>query len=125
LTEALVHKQPYDWIVCELSSFQLKGTSAFRPKISALLNISQAHLDYHHTMDDYISAKSQIIKQQCADDTAIINWDDPVCRSLADQTAASVVPFSMTAALEHGIFLRGHMIVHKDRLGAETTVLAT
>ena len=43
--------------VAEISSFQLETIDAFRPKVSAVLNITPDHLNRHHTMDNYIAAK--------------------------------------------------------------------
>src|SRR5699024_4608662 len=40
-------------LVVEVSSFQLLGTETFRPKISVLLNLFDAHLDYHGTKKEY------------------------------------------------------------------------
>ncbi|MDO9574660.1 MAG: UDP-N-acetylmuramoyl-L-alanine--D-glutamate ligase, partial [Candidatus Contubernalis sp.] len=48
------------WIVAELSSFQLEGIEKFKPKISAILNISEDHMDRHGTLEDYLEAKKNI-----------------------------------------------------------------
>jgi len=106
LCEAAVEASPDDWIVAELSSFQLKGTSGFRPRIGMLLNLVETHLDYHGTMEDYIDAKRKLFANQTAEDTAVLNWDDPVCRAVADTTAAQVLPFSLTQELEQGVYVR-------------------
>src|SRR5699024_628629 len=44
-------------IVVELSSFQLLGIEQFKPKIAVLLDIFEAHLDYHQTLENYQIAK--------------------------------------------------------------------
>lgn len=93
------------WIVAELSSFQLKGTVAFAPKISLILNISEAHLDYHGDMQDYVESKAKILQNQQDDDVAILNWDDPVCRELIGQAKGRVFPFSIYEQLEEGIYI--------------------
>lgn len=122
LSEVVAEKAESDWIVCELSSFQLKGTHAFRPKISCVLNISETHLDYHGTMDDYISAKKQLVAQQHKDDIAVLNWDDPVCRAMAEETHARILPFSMDGPLDFGVYVHEGTIVisgRADELGKE------
>ncbi|GAE04256.1 UDP-N-acetylmuramoylalanine-D-glutamate ligase [Paenibacillus sp. JCM 10914] len=80
LSEAAAHATADHWMVVELSSFQLKGTQRFRPRIAALLNLTETHLDYHGGMDDYVSSKAKLFANQTAEDTAVLNWDDPVCR---------------------------------------------
>jgi len=103
LSEAAQEAEPDHWMVVELSSFQLKGTEDFRPRIAALLNIAETHLDYHGGMDDYIASKAKLFANQTADDTAVLNWDDPVCRSLVPYIKARILPFSMNEVLREGV----------------------
>jgi UDP-N-acetylmuramoylalanine--D-glutamate ligase len=91
------------WLVAELSSFQLKGTRDFRPRIAVLLNVCEAHLDYHKTMDDYIAAKRRLFANQQSDDWAVLNMDDPVCRDLARHVRGRLLPFSARQALDYGV----------------------
>ncbi len=104
LCEAAQTAAAEDWIVAELSSFQLKGTQQFRPRISLLLNVVETHLDYHGGMDDYIASKGKLFANQTAADTAILNADDSVCRELmaSGLIQASILPFSTTQELSYG-----------------------
>ena len=61
-----------DWIVCELSSFQLEDVHAFRPRIAVLLNLEPDHLDRHGTFDAYRDAKLRIFENQTAEDVAVV-----------------------------------------------------
>lgn len=92
-----------NWMVVELSSFQLKGTEDFRPRIACLLNLAETHLDYHGDMDDYVASKAKLFSNQTAEDTAVLNWDDPVCRSLVPYIKAHILPFSMNETLREGL----------------------
>ncbi|MBB6729649.1 UDP-N-acetylmuramoyl-L-alanine--D-glutamate ligase [Cohnella zeiphila] len=92
-----------NWLVAELSSFQLKGTSDFRPRVACLLNIAETHLDYHGGMDDYIASKAKLFANQTAEDTAVYNADDPVCERLSRTFAARKLPFSLTQRLKAGV----------------------
>ena len=56
-------------IVAEMSSFQLESIHTFRPKVSAILNVSPDHLNRHHTMEAYIDAKLNIAENQTEEDT--------------------------------------------------------
>lgn len=105
LSEAAQEANPNNWMVVELSSFQLKGTEDFRPRIAALLNIAETHLDYHGGMDDYVASKAKLFANQTADDTAVLNWDDPVCRSLVPYIKARILPFSMNEVLREGVYV--------------------
>jgi UDP-N-acetylmuramoylalanine--D-glutamate ligase len=73
-----------DYIVTEISSFQLETINEFRPGTAAILNITPDHLDRYEGMDDYISAKARIFENQTAGDYLILNADDPVIMELYD-----------------------------------------
>jgi UDP-N-acetylmuramoylalanine--D-glutamate ligase len=83
-----------DWIVAELSSFQLEDIETFRPKVAAILNVTQDHLDRYHGLAEYAEAKARIFMNQRKDDFLILNFDDPLVKAMAKRTAATVVPFS-------------------------------
>ena len=70
LSEAAREVPADGWLVAELSSFQLKGTQHFRPRIACLLNVAETHLDYHGTMDDYIGSKMKLFANQTEADIA-------------------------------------------------------
>ncbi|MFD0588061.1 UDP-N-acetylmuramoyl-L-alanine--D-glutamate ligase [Paenibacillus sp. GCM10027627] len=104
LCDAVEEAAADGWIVAELSSFQLKGTSAFRPKIALLLNLAETHLDYHGDMADYIASKRKLFANQRSQDIAVLNWDDAACRQVAEEgLAARLLPFSLYESLESGI----------------------
>jgi UDP-N-acetylmuramoylalanine--D-glutamate ligase len=88
----LLRKQ--DWIVAELSSFQLEDIETFRPAVAAILNVTQDHLDRYHDMKEYSEAKARIFLNQKKDDYLVLNFDDPLVRSYIKGTSATVIPFS-------------------------------
>lgn len=114
LTEACLQANPDGWLVVELSSFQLKGTTKFRPRIGCLLNLYETHLDYHGTMEDYAASKAKLFANQTADDIAIVNWDDPFCRQLIPSLKAEVVPFSRKESLSKGVYIEDGQIMYAD-----------
>jgi len=105
LVQAVAKATAENRMVVELSSFQLKGTSAFHPHIACLLNVAETHLDYHGSMDDYIRSKAKIFANQTDSDFAVLNVDDPVCRGLAAEVSAKVLPFSGKERLEFGVYV--------------------
>ena len=80
---------PDTWVVLEISSFQLESIETFRPHISAILNVTPDHLDRHGSMENYIAAKTRIFENQTADDYAVLNADNEVCRAPCRRTEAA------------------------------------
>ncbi|MDP9018520.1 MAG: UDP-N-acetylmuramoyl-L-alanine--D-glutamate ligase [Candidatus Eremiobacteraeota bacterium] len=67
---------PKDWVVAEVSSFQLETIRLFKPRISVLLNLSADHLDRYDSMDAYAAAKYRIFENQDGKDTFVGNLQD-------------------------------------------------
>ncbi|MGN9865666.1 UDP-N-acetylmuramoyl-L-alanine--D-glutamate ligase [Bacillus swezeyi] len=104
-----------EWIVTELSSFQLMGTYQFRPKIGLLLNVFDAHLDYHHSRENYERAKQQVYRNQSETDVAVVNLDDETVVQLAECSKAEKVYFSVRQVLERGACVKDGMIMFNDK----------
>ncbi|MCA0987981.1 UDP-N-acetylmuramoyl-L-alanine--D-glutamate ligase [Guptibacillus algicola] len=100
-------------LVTELSSFQLQGTEEFHPHISVLLNIYEAHLDYHGSKEAYAHAKAQIFANQTSEDYAVYNADDPLVSEFAEASDATLVPFSATSQIKSGVCILDGVITYK------------
>lgn len=100
--------------VAEISSFQLETIEAFRPKVSAILNITPDHLNRHHTMEEYIRVKELITLNQTSEDTCVLNYEDEVLRKFGESLSCRVIFFSSLRTLEKGISLNGDMIEYCD-----------
>ena len=75
----LISKKKFDFIVIELSSFQLERVFQFRPKIAVITNLSPDHLERHdNSFKKYIDAKFNIISNQLSSDFLIYNGDDTI-----------------------------------------------
>lgn len=98
--------------VAEVSSFQLETIHAFKPRVSAILNITPDHLNRHHTMENYIQAKEDIARNQTEDDTCVLNYEDEVTRKFGENLKAKVLYFSSQRKLEKGIYLEDGNIVY-------------
>ena len=96
--------------VGEISSFQLETIETFRPKVSAILNITPDHLNRHHTMENYIAAKNNITKNQNKSDTCVLNYDNAETRKLGENCKTKALYFSMEEELKEGAFLKGEEI---------------
>lgn len=101
-----------DWLVAELSSWQLQGFEKIKksPNIAVLTNIYQDHLNRYSSMTDYIDDKKIIYKYQNSKDYLVINKDLAVTRKLAVEAKSKVVFFSkndIKDSLKKSIKLRG------------------
>jgi len=105
-----------DRVVMELSSFQLELMD-ISPPIAGVLNITPNHLDRHKTMAAYSGAKARIVQFQRPVDIAVLGYDEPNARALAEQTSAQVRYFSGKTEVPEGAFLRGEALFlrHADR----------
>jgi UDP-N-acetylmuramoylalanine--D-glutamate ligase len=101
--------RPDQWNVLELSSFQLETIETFRAPIAACLNVTQNHLDRHHSFENYANAKARLFETQTPQDLAVLNADDPVTVGLSKRTPAKTVWFSSTQPVS-GAWLEGDVI---------------
>jgi len=110
LTNYLLQDTEVDYIVAEISSFQLETISDFRPWIAVLLNLEEDHLERHSTFSSYAQVKSKIFSNQKRDDWAVVNNDDPIVRKLAAQIHARILPFGRKSNGIQGIWLEDHTV---------------
>ncbi|MDQ2858042.1 MAG: UDP-N-acetylmuramoyl-L-alanine--D-glutamate ligase [Candidatus Eremiobacteraeota bacterium] len=114
--------RPEDWVIAEVSSFQLESIRSFKPRVSAMLNLSPDHLDRYHSMDEYAEAKFRIFANQGPGDTFVGNLDDPIVGALAEGDSAKRI---RTRALWYGfaprrstaVYVRGDRITYAPRAG--------
>ena len=94
--------------VAEISSFQLETIEKFHPKASAITNITEDHLNRHHTMEEYIRVKERITENQTMEDVCVLNYEDEVLRAFGEKLIAEqkvqVLFFSSLRALQDGIY---------------------
>ncbi|CDQ40207.1 MULTISPECIES: UDP-N-acetylmuramoyl-L-alanine--D-glutamate ligase [Virgibacillus] len=94
-----------DNLVLELSSFQLMGIQNFKPNIAVLLNIFEAHLDYHKTLENYKQAKFNIFKNQTSDDYLVYNANDESIIEAVKASYAIKIPFSVKEKVADGAWM--------------------
>lgn len=76
LIREVLDAKPEDWVVAEVSSFQLEAIRSFRPRVSVILNLSADHLDRYYSMDEYAEAKYRVFANQNEHDFFVGNLDD-------------------------------------------------
>ena len=79
LLERLGEIGPEDWVVLELSSFQLwyMDPRTPMPHVAVVTNCTSNHLDWHGRFEDYAAAKQRILTGQTPEDFAVLNTLDP------------------------------------------------
>jgi UDP-N-acetylmuramoylalanine--D-glutamate ligase len=102
-------------LLAETSSFQLGATDAYKPYISVITNITPDHMDYHHTMENYVESKFKNVLNQDENDFAIVNYEDEIIRENSSKMRANILYFSGKRQLEKGIFVKDHKIYFKDK----------
>ncbi len=104
-----IAERDYDYIVLELSSFQLDGIKNFRSDVAILLNITPDHLDrYDYKLENYAVSKFRITKNQTEQDVLIYNADDTMINAL--KSKAKTLPISLKAEQTEGGFYNNNEI---------------
>jgi UDP-N-acetylmuramoylalanine--D-glutamate ligase len=116
LIEQTVDAGEDEWVIAEVSSFQLESIRSFKPRVSLLLNISPDHLDRYHSMDEYTEAKFRIFANQGPGDTFVGNLDDPRIATLVEGENAARVHaralwFASAPHRNTALYLRGEKTI--------------
>lgn len=109
-SEKALEMEKEDFAICEISSFQLETIHNFRPKVSAVLNITPDHLNRHKTMENYILAKERIFENQEKDDFLILNFEDEICKKMKNKANCNILYFSSKNKIENGVYLKDNEI---------------
>ncbi len=106
----------FDFIVAEVSSFQLEAVTTFRPRVAAILNITPDHMDRYHSLAEYAEAKARIFACQGESDFLVLNADDPGTAAIVKQKSGEkaggpeVFYFSRKEKVK-GIYCTGEKVV--------------
>lgn len=88
-----------DYLVVEVSSYQLEYTTNFAPKVAVWLNFTPDHVDWHQGLENYKRAKQKIFANQQHSDYAVLSMDDPVVSTQI--TRSEIFPFSCQMNLDN------------------------
>ena len=111
-------KKKSDVFVLELSSFQLDGITAFRPKIAIITNITPDHLDrYDNNFDNYVASKFRIAMNQTKSDYLIYDADNTAINSFlkSNKIQSQLIPFSLFKTFENGTYYENNKIIIKNK----------
>lgn len=105
-----IEKVHYDYIVLEISSFQLDTIVKFHPHIAVLLNITPDHLNRYPDFASYKESKKRIFMNQTPSDHAILNYDDPECRNTGDTISPQIHIYGLNNEKNNNVFWNGDVI---------------
>ena len=107
-----IAERDYDYIVLELSSFQLDGIKNFRSDVAILLNITADHLNrYDYKLENYSASKFKITENQQEQDFLVYNADDEIVKEI--KTKAKKLPISLKNEQKEGGFLNKNELIIK------------
>lgn len=102
LIEYVNQGQPGQVAVCELSSYQLELTEKMVPAVAIFTNVDQDHLDRYGTMENYINAKKKLLKVCDRNSWVVLNYDDTVVRSFAQESHGKLIWFTLQNPMQVG-----------------------
>ncbi|HOV87263.1 MAG TPA: UDP-N-acetylmuramoyl-L-alanine--D-glutamate ligase, partial [Syntrophobacteraceae bacterium] len=103
LSEWVASGREADFLVLEVSSFQLDTAPRFCPEIGILLNVTEDHLDRYDGFSSYADSKLSLFKRQTSSHLAILNGDDPVCTARAGDLPGRVLFYSRNDSTAHAV----------------------
>lgn len=110
--------------VAEISSFQLETLNSLCPHVSMILNITEDHLNRHYNMENYVFLKRKLLKNATETEYAVLNYDDPIVRSFAEDTKAQVFYFSVKERVKGGYYENGALYFGKEKIMAVSQLLS-
>ena len=118
----LLELKSEDWVVLELSSFQLFDLTQ-SPHVAVVLMVTSEHLDWHVSSQEYKEAKFNIASHQTEKDFAVVNVDHPASKEFLEVGSGKKVNVSGKRELDKGVYVREGLIYR--RFGPEEKVIET
>jgi len=90
-------KQGVKYVVMEVSShaLDLKRVEGIEFTVAVFTNLSQDHLDYHHSLQEYIKAKSELFKKIKSNKFAVVNIDDSYSDQILEVITEKVITYGI------------------------------
>ena len=114
--------KPEDFVVVELSSFQLISMRK-SPDVAVVTNVAPNHLDIHKDMDEYVEAKKNVLLHQNAFSRTVLNRDNEITEGFRDFVRGQSLGFSMERKLHNGAWLAPDGTLHMAYRGMDVPVL--
>lgn len=114
--------KPEDFVVVELSSFQLISMRK-SPDIAVMTNVAPNHLDVHKDMDEYVEAKKNVILHQNAFSRTVLNYDNEITNGFRDIVRGQSLGFSMERRVKNGAWLDSKGTLHMSYRGIDAPIM--
>lgn len=122
LMPLLEEVRPEDYAVVELSSFQLISMRS-SPDVAVITNVAPNHLDVHKTMEEYISAKLNLISHQNAFSRTVLNVDNEVTKGFTELVRGELLTFSRVTPPKQGAFATDDGSIYMAYRGDVTKIM--
>ena len=113
---------PEDFVVVELSSFQLISMRK-SPDVAVITNVAPNHLDVHKDMDEYIGAKKNIMLHQNAFSRTVLNLDDEITKGFTRDVRGQLLYSSMTERIKNGSWIDGEGNIFMSYRGINAPIM--
>jgi len=113
--ELVISGESPEWIILEVSSFQLLQIKNFHPEVGVMLNIAEDHLDRHSDMEDYFQAKLRLFMNQEGSDLGVFNFEDERVRKMAELVKSQVLWFGDKIGDRLGVMRFGKEAIYRDQ----------
>lgn len=99
-----------DYLVAEVSTFQIEGIRDFRPSIALVLNVTEDHLDRHGSFGAYADLKRRIYAAQGITDSVVLNDGDPILLGWGREGRSRRFAFRADGPVDRGAFRHGEEV---------------
>lgn len=100
-----------DYVLVEVSSFQLDTTEKFNPAVSLILNITPDHLDRYESFDAYARSKLNITRNQGIGRYAVVNDDDPLLHGFNPESEVSVLRYGVKKGSDRNAYIEENRLI--------------
>ncbi len=107
LIDAVEMNGSLDFVVAEVSSFQLDTIESFRPRVGVLLNITDDHLDRYSDFNAYARSKARIFMNQEKTEISVLNAADPAILSVTGDLKSRRLMYNLKEPVENGAWISG------------------
>ncbi len=115
--------RPEDFVVVELSSFQLISMRK-SPDVAVVTNVAPNHLDIHKDMDEYVEAKKNVILHQNAFSRTVLNYDNEITNGFRDFVRGQSLGFSMERRVKNGAWLDNKGTLYMSYRGIDAPIMS-
>ena len=110
-SESLLDNPTPEYVVLEISSFQLETIFSFHPRLAVIMNLTANHLDRYPDFESYARAKLNILMNMTDQDLLIYNWDDQYLKEQVQNSKPQKLVFSQHSHTLPGIFWHDNQMI--------------